>query len=411
MQTKTNYNIRPLGSRLGAVPRSKHGISLLMLNLFSSLFSERVIRAILRSKHQESGKSHIQGMFVDSLEKAPNGERGLISRLMPSFSAAKKDQKEVPSPYQPGADWEKILTAEWGKFISDINHEEINELSLFLRNFFRNEGLSGYWGNSNMFDVFSSLDSNESRYRAALMNQQYEVWREAHSGTPMAELDAPRIGNPWGYVIDDALVYEPVFEYHHQASYLASLYPDTPTPVILEIGGGFGGLAFHILKKIPKAKYIGFDLPESMVLQAYYLSCAFPEARILFYKEGHGAIDRELLEQYDVILMPNFMLPQTESSIADIVVNFRSLSEMPMETINEYCSNMDRLSHGFIVHENIYKPRLDDWHGIPAPEFPSFNSHSLIAEHESIWPRYDGGSYYPCKSYLYIHKVHLTKPD
>ena len=396
-----------MSSLTGSVPRTKRGIALFIIEMFSSLIPEKAIRAIARVKKRASEKNYVQGRVVDNLEETPKDEQGLVSRLMSSYRASKEAQKAVAAPYQPGAFWKILLEKEWKNPSTAISNNDHEAFSVFLRNFFRNEGLSGFWGEDQMFENFSNLDGMESKRRAGLLNQQFEVWRDAHPNASIDELEAPKIGNPWGYVIQDVLVYEPAFEYHHQANYFASILANIDAPVILEIGGGFGGLAFHILQQIPKAKYIGLDLPENVIIQSYYLSCAFPELRILLYDEEHTSITQEILEQYDVILMPNFVLPETESAIADLAINVRSLSEMPLETINEYCANMDRLSRKFIFHENIYKPRKDGLHGIPTSEYPSLDNHALVSEQESIWPRYDKESSYPCKSYLFLHKSRL----
>jgi putative sugar O-methyltransferase len=180
-------------------------------------------------------------------------------------------------------------------------------MAQFLRNFFRNEGLSGFWGHSNMFQIFSR---ERSVKRADLMRQQFEAWREFFPDTDIKELEAPRIGNPWGYVIEGTLVYEPACEYHYQADYFSKLLSDISNPVVVEIGGGFGGLAYQLIKKIPGIRYIGFDLPENLLLQDYYLSCAFPKR--------------------NATLLPNFELPDFDIK-ADLIINIRSLSEMLRE--------------------------------------------------------------------------------
>lgn len=407
MTTTDKYRVRAVDSSMFSVSWTKRGIAMFIIELFSSLIPEKAIRAIARVKKSNMEVNHVQGSVVETLEEIPKNEQALVSMLMSSYRAAKKAQKAVASPYQPGAFWKSLLEKEWKTPSTAISNNDLETFSGFLRNFFRNEGLSGFWGEDQMFEIFSNLDGIENKYRATLLNQQFEVWRDDHPKASIDRLEAPKIGNPWGYVIEGVLIYEPAFEYHHQADYFASILADTNAPVILEIGGGFGGLAFHILQQIPKAKYIGFDLPENILIQSYYLSCAYPQLRILCYDEEHTSVTQELLGQYDVILMPNFVLPKTESAIADVAINIRSLSEMPLETIEEYCAHMDRLSRKFIFHENIYKARTDGLHGIPTLEFPSFDNHALVSEQASIWPRYDKASSYPCKSYLFVHKSRL----
>jgi hypothetical protein len=104
------------------------------------------------------------------------------------------------------------------------------------------------------------------------------------------------------------------------------------------------------------------------------------------------------------------MLPHVESSSADLIVNVRSLSEMPRETIAEYIQQIDRIGRLWFFHENIYRARGDDLWGVPSPEFPSFSNHLSVATSESRWPRYRGDSCYPCQENLFIHRGMLACP-
>src|SRR5205814_238972 len=146
-----------------------------------------------------------------------------------------------------------------------------------------------------------------------------------------------------------------VFEYNFQAHYLGRLLVDIESPVVIEIGGGFGGLAYQLLCRRPAIKYVGFDLPENLLIQSYYLSCIFPNARILTYGDDSPPLTRKQLDAYDVVLLPNFELRRADSLIADLVVNVRSLSEMASATIAEYIAQIDRVGRLFFFHENIYR--------------------------------------------------------
>ena len=363
-------------------------------NPFKS-FLRKAIRApkrIIQFYKDLRTSRNVVKMF-ESLEQAPENETAIVSRLINSYCAA--SEQTIPSAYQPGAEWKKLLDSQWGSHREAIHHHEVAPIASFLRNFFRNEGLSGFWGGKMMFENFVSSGAN----RAGKMQKQFDVWREVLPMEDIVELQAPRIGNPWGYLIDNTLLYEPACEYHYHAHYFASLLADIPSPIILEIGGGFGGLAYHLVKRIRSIKYIGLDLPENILIQAYYLMCAFPELKILLYGEPPG--------DQDIILLPNFMLPEIES--VDLIVNVRSLSEMLMETIIEYHRQIDRITPLFFFHENIAKPRLDGLHGIPSREFPVLKNLIQIAASETRWPRYKKDSSYPCQENLYIRRSAIAR--
>ncbi len=411
-----SYNSRPISTWSGI---KKHPIKELGYHAARGcrkVVSSRIGRSILRrlswlrpEEGESLGESVIHGMMVESVERVPANEAALVSMLVSSLRAAKQRQSEVTGTYLPGAEWKKLLESQWFGLHQAIDRKDIGAVAAFLRNFFRNEGLSGFWGGERMFDNFAALDGVPSRRRASNMERHFRAWRKAFPKVPVAQLDAPRIGNPWGYVIEGALLYEPVFEYHYHANYFEKLLTGLSEPVVLEIGGGFGGLAYQIIKSIRRVRYIGFDLPENILLQSYYLSCAFPEASILTYDENMRSLSHDTVAKYDIVLLPNFMIPHVEPAMADLVVNVRSLSEMPMETIAEYLSQIDRLSRLFFFHENLFNERLDGLHGIPSTAFPALTNHTLAAEKESMWPKYQQDSPYPCHENLYLHRSRVRR--
>jgi putative sugar O-methyltransferase len=350
-----------------------------------------------------SGPSPLARM-TDSLEQTPENEPEIVGKLLASYTAARERLPSVSRAYLPAPGWGRTLDAEWRGWREVIERGDAATLACLLRNFFRNECISGLWGGDRMFQVFRDAEENASSFRPAMMLAQFHAWRRVLPTVPVEDLNAPRIGNPWGYVFGGNVLYEPVFEYNYQAHYFRTLLSHLRAPVVLEIGGGFGGLASHILKLAPSTKYIGFDLPENTLVQAYYLSCAFPHARVLVYDRNTATLSPGLLDAHDIVLMPNFMLPQVPSRTADLIVNSRSLSEMSSETIEEYLRQIDRIGRLWFFHENIFKERGDGIPSIPSSQFPRLANHTLVAASESRWPRYNSASAYPCQENLFLHR-------
>ena len=211
------------------------------------------------------------GRWIGSVEIQPSNEKELIKKVISSYNAARRMQVDVAESYQPGGAWREIYNYRWKHFYESISREDYEAVASFLRNFFRNEGITGLWSSdANPFRVFFNSDALTQLWRANGMVEQYLVWRNNLPSVDLKELDAPRVGNPWGYRFGDYLLYEPVFEYNFHAHYFNKLLNDIQEPVVIEIGGGFGGLAYHLLRCRPSIKYIGFDLPENILVQTYY---------------------------------------------------------------------------------------------------------------------------------------------
>jgi putative sugar O-methyltransferase len=366
------------------------------------LATERSLSTIEASK---SKTVRFGGRWIDSVESQPDNEREIVEEVISSFNAAKRMQPSIAIPYRPSGVWRDFLDPRLGYFYDIISKKDHESVAKYLRNFFRNQAISGLWsGEINVFQAFHNLDKLAQLQREHTMKEQYLVWRRNLPSVDLKELDAPRVGNPWGYRFDDYLLYEPVLEYNFQAHYFDELLKDIKTPVVIEIGGGFGGLAHHLLCLRPSIKYIGFDLPENILIQTYYLSCIFPNAKILTYENNAPTLTLEQLDDYDIVLLPNFELKRTESLIADLIVNVRCLSGMSHEAITEYFTQIDRLGRLFFYHENLYKARKDGYYGVPCTIFPTLRNFTQLSANESRWPNYKDSQNYPCQENLFIRR-------
>jgi len=61
-------------------------------------------------------KSPLEGMMIESFEKAPENEYAIVSTLVASFRDAKKRQREISGPNPQEVDWEKYLESQWSRY-------------------------------------------------------------------------------------------------------------------------------------------------------------------------------------------------------------------------------------------------------------------------------------------------------
>ena len=106
---------------------------------------------------------------------------------------------------------------------------------------------------------------------------------------------------------------------------------------VLEIGGGYGGLAAKLKKLLPLAHITIIDLPHAGLLQTYYLQQRFPSGRlnVLDYKVGghlHGAVSNSS----DFTVVPSTKIDLLNQQEFDLVINSRSFMEMDQKTISRY---------------------------------------------------------------------------
>ena len=172
------------------------------------------------------------------------------------------------------------------------------------------------------------------------------------------DLLSPIIGNPYGIELDNKFIRVGSFYCHYYAIQLAKLLrkKDDTKKSLLEIGGGYGLLAYFLSKNTNNLSYIDLDLPENMALTAYYLMNAYPNKNFLLY--GEGSLSKENILNHDFIIMPNFVIRDIPDNICDVSFNSYSLAEMPRNTISEYITQIMRLTKSFFMHVNHTKNSL-----------------------------------------------------
>ena len=108
--------------------------------------------------------------------------------------------------------------------------------------------------------------------------------------------------------------------------------------LILEIGGGFGGLAYHLKKLVPQARHIIIDLPESLVFSAIYLSTFFPDQHNVVATTP-GLITKDLDRPGFTFVANYFCHHFQECGIrVDLAINTLSMSEMAASQVRTYCA-------------------------------------------------------------------------
>jgi hypothetical protein len=231
-----------------------------------------------------------------------------------------------------------------------VKNNDVSELCDLFGNFFRNSGVCGITTHTNYPDICNGDTTYKKKVILEILKDYKELLFLVDNEDSI-DLAYPKIGNPWGYFIGDTLISTNECRYVYYANHIKSLLEDTENPVIAEIGGGYGGFAYQLQKTIP-CKYIDFDIPEVGMVAQYYLMMTFPEKKFLLYGETQEDLTKELLNQYDIIMMPNFVLPRLASQSVDLFINTASLSEMNHNTVKEYISNIARVTKRYFFHEN-----------------------------------------------------------
>jgi putative sugar O-methyltransferase len=330
---------------------------------------------------------------------APSVQRDIVARLLRAYLRAAADAP-ISAPYAVEEKWRVGLRAGRPRFFHAVATQNVEALQELLASFFRNELTLGMFGGREGYDGFVS----RGRHVLAELRQQFNIWKNSVSTIDFRRVASPPVGNPYGVSIDGAIVHPNTLMNDYRAEHVLGLVEHVERPIVVDLGGGFGGFGHQLISRRDDVVYVGFDLPENLLVASYFLMSAHPAKRVRIYESSTQPLDPETLRQYDVVLLPNFMLPSVTDRAVDVFVNTVSLSEMEYPTICEYFHQVDRVCRGFLYHENV----LDngDYTEIyPEYTFPELINFKRLSSAPSRWPWFSPTSPAHCHGeFLFVRK-------
>jgi putative sugar O-methyltransferase len=125
---------------------------------------------------------------------------------------------------------------------------------------------------------------------------------------------------------------------------------------VLEIGAGYGNLAYNLHRMLGPVDYTVVDLPESMIYSSVYLSTVLPQRRCTVVAPGA----RLPASQPGTTFVANHLLEEVLPQIGevDLVINVMSLSEMSPVQVAYYGNCVSELigADGVFFEQNYLLP-------------------------------------------------------
>ncbi len=325
-----------------------------------------------------------------------------INRIIKAYQKTILEEAFKSEIFSVGNEWLPIYQNHMKDVIGLLKTGETDKLKAMYQNFMREScsvGIHGmpvdmektYFSKTTPQKLHSKMYINDSNYR-------YDFWKSSMGlHIDDSNLYMPEFGNSYGYFKNNIYIRTGAEYLHYYAMSIKNLLI-TSAPkknTILEIGGGYGGLAYFLNKSIPELTYIDLDLPENMALTAYYMLCCFPDKKILFY--GEDSLDN--IHKYDIAILPNFCIDYIKDNTADLVFNSYSFAEMAPETINYYIKKIKKISKNYILHVNhSYKSSSLNADNFGIDKDGIF---TLISRSKAMWAMYRN---YRSDEYEYLYK-------
>lgn len=346
--------------------------------------------------------SNVDDGMTNRLERS---ESKHLSRIIKAYNKAKYTQSQMSPVYQVSNEWLPIYNQYFHEVMEALENEDALKLNAIYNNFMRDDCSIGLHGLSFSMkqDFFSGKISrrNKKKFLKDVIHRM-QLWMHYHGKQyTLTDLESPLIGNPYGITVDNHFIRTGSFYNHHYAQQIKRLLvrKSSTRKTVLEIGAGYGAMAYYLCRDIQNLSYVAVDLPENMALTAYYLMEAFPDKKI--YIHGEQDLKPETIEAYDIVIMSNIDLENLPSSFFDVVFNSYSLAEMSKETIDFYIQHIDRMCIRYFLHINHNKSShvvADDF-GINEKTF------SLLYKAPALW---NYGRNIHMDEYEYLYKKITT---
>jgi hypothetical protein len=295
----------------------------------------------------------VPGYFVPRLVDGPD-DLAILKRIIAAYKKAKVTQESAGEAFNVSNEWLSIYERNLGPVMNALLSENVAELRRMYQNFFRDSCSAGLLGLPiNIPNLFSggAIKQKFREYILCDVLHRYDLWKKrTRNKYPVTALSAPLVGNPYGYTMDDVFIRGGGDYQHYYAHAIAELVGSREEQTVVELGGGFGGLAYYLMRDHPQMTYVDFDLPEATALASYYLMRSLPNVRILLY--GEAELSAETLATPGLFIMPSFEIMKMPSKSAAVSFNSYSLAEMSAATTRVYLDQIARITSRYFLHVN-----------------------------------------------------------
>ena len=281
--------------------------------------------------------------------------------------------------------WQKLVNNDYKFLVESYKKEDLDNFSFFLSNF-------GNWNNylgiehNNLLQRYSKNFLLKSFLKNEVFLKYFKIWKDfGYTKNDLNKIDTPEYGNQLGAYLDGNFVTIGSFFNQIISNILYQHIKDIERPIICDLGGGYGKLGYFLTKGFKNSCFIDFDIPEVLVLAAYYLLKTYPNKTCLLF--GEKKFEKKDLDNFDLIFMPPIEIKKMEENSVDLFVNKNSLGEMRGETAKFYIEKINFCSKIFfhMNHNRIRNNFENNEKSLISSEYPiSKEKFNLIFDYPDL---------------------------
>lgn len=279
------------------------------------------------------------------------GDAELLERICSAYNKATQQEPAYGVIYGPSYWWQQIRRDNLSPVMRALHLRDIHALGEMYSNFFRDPcsaGLVGVpYGKREAYFGRTIRDLHRRYYLGDALHT-LDYWHACMGDRySLEDLAGPDTGNPFGVCIDGTLIRAGA-AFHHYSAHKIFEHLDEAAGSAAEIGGGFGGMAYYLLRARSSVRYLNFDLPESIALASYYLMKSFPDRKFLLY--GEAPLTAKAMSSNSVILMPLSSLEELPADGVDVVFSSHAMSDVTEQAATAYLRTIERVTRGHFLY-------------------------------------------------------------
>lgn len=189
----------------------------------------------------------------------------------------------------------------------------------------------------------------------------------------LKKIDEPKIGNPFLISYKNKKISQDLCNSIHEFYSITEFLGKTNNLQILEIGAGYGRLAYIFLNQLRNCSYSIIDVPPALFVAQKYLSSVFPKEKIFRFRTFKSF--KQVKNEFESARIRFLNADQIEllpDNYFNLVINISSLHEMTREQIKHYIRQINRLCHGYFYTKQWRKSRIADNSYIGERDYPRF---------------------------------------
>ncbi len=291
---------------------------------------------------------------------------------------------QLKKKYPYKSEWTWINKNKRSIFINSLINKDFKKTSELLANFFKNNTSYGV-----ISSTWSKLNNSKNKkdFISSIM-KDYFTWSEF---TKVKKSDEKylntknKFGNFYGLTVNKNQIMIDTPRHDYYAKKILNIFEDIKKKnrILVEIGGGYGGLCFQLLKRNFNDVYINIDILETLLINYYFLR--------KYTKRNIIICDLTNINNFNsknLYLGTSNYFKNLNKEI-DLVFNSNSFSEMSKNDVINYFKLINKYQPKYIYHQNsnvLLFPNSIRHIEILAKDFPiDKNKYKLQHHNLSLW--------------------------